>query len=332
MTISSVFTTLKQATDGIFDKTSAEQAVSSDPFISALNVKTIPEAEIPVSLEQELYAPKSYPTIHAGDSWVYEFSSRALDTGVMKYKKLSLGVKVTEDEFNQKSGTVLRSMIEKELKQNNDYLRMNVQKWLAATNVLDPKFQYMFGVSTAGTLSNPNDMCTTTGTIEPCNGIIWSGATQTVNNVATFALTIEKAFKKRIDTNSLRYPQFKRYTWFVHPIFKAILDSNSDILDATNKVRSTNSFTTDLANKKIDVVECVYIDSTYTGAAALASVSCVVADPKENFTIWLGVPTDGAGWDEWTWIDNGEVKFAAKRKKVLFACEQTPFLVCSSNL
>jgi hypothetical protein len=251
-----------------------------------------------------------------------------LDTGAIKFKKLALGVKVTEDEYNQKSALVLRGMVEKELKQNNDYLRTNVQKWVCVGSALeDTKFIPILQVSVAGTLSDPNDMCSTTGTIEPLTGLHWSGTDQTANCVPALALAVRKAFAKRIDTNSLRYPLPKSFVWVVHPIFKAILDSNSDILDDTNKARSPNSMTADLASKGIKVVESVYVDSDYVGADAGATSTCILADPKENFTLWLGVPTDGAGWDEWTWIDNGNVKFAAKRKKALFACEQSPYLI-----
>lgn len=323
-------TSLRRATDGIFDKVSPEQSVTSDPFISALNIKTIPEAEIPPSLEVELYGPKAYPAIHTGDRWVYEFSDRTASTGSIKFKKLALGVKVTEDEFNQKSATVLRDIVEKELKVNNDYLRANIQQWLCASQTYDGKFIPLLTPSTTGTLSDPKDMgdqgdaesnYTDFGTTN------WSGTAQTANVITSFTLGIRKLFASIMDDNTLRYPMPTSYTMVVHPIFKAILDNNHDIWNTTSNVASPNTMTQDLAARGFNVVESVYVDSDFACADGDETTAAVYADMGENAILWLGVPTDGAGWDDWTMIDNGEVKFAVKRKKALFACENKPFLI-----
>jgi len=333
----SLMTELKRITDPLFDGVSAEQPISSDPILGSIGIKTINEADVPISLIVELYGPTAKPAIHIGDRWGYAYSARSLNTGEMKMKKATIAVKVTEDEIApimaKKQEHIITDMVLTELKYQNDALRLELQRiaignFTAATEwTTDPKVFGIFGTSSTGTITNPSDLCVSAGTPTNLTAIIWSGSEQTSRNVESLLANLIPRWGLFKDTNTGRAIPATNFTLYVPVYMYRVLQSNKDIKDANAYTTSNMFYIQEFAAAGVTVVSCEQLTSPDATPDGEAATAVFVSDPKKNFFLWLGKPQSGMGWTEWEEIFDGNARAFVKSKKVLFGFEIAPYLI-----
>lgn len=336
-----LMTDLARITDDLFRNISAEKPVSSDPILGSIGKKTNrTEADVPPSLLVELYGPKAVPAIHIGDRWGYAYAQGGLNTGLMKFKKATIAVKVDEDDIGpilkNKQDSVVYEIVEQELRDQNEALRLELQRLaigdftLATEWTTDGYLKGIFGLSNSGTITDPSDI-TLAGdgsTVTDLTEIIWSGSQQTSRNVETMLAALVPRFGLYKDSTTGKMIPVNNLTLYVPMYFYMVLSSVKDIKDSNAYTTSSMFYLEELKAAGINVIGCEQLpfitDYDPDGDAA----TCVlVSDPKKNFFLHLAKPVKGTGWSDWEELFDGKHRAFVKSKKVFFAFEITPYLI-----
>lgn len=326
MAYTNPMTYLKEVIDPMIAAASDENPLANDEFLSLIDIDVldaVPEGNI-----VELYGAFSDPAVYIGDRWMYDPSERGINFGKMKLKKMTLAIRISEDEMGRmmKRGdaSIIRKMIKRQMKDQVMYLRENLIKFCVTKfSTSDPEADALingfFGLSSDGDISNPTDLNSTPGAIENLDSVIWTGASRTERNVATFVAAIVKLFTKLDFLTHIKLPKGQIYL-LVHPVFKAILDTNYDIVNTSSNDYSELTYTAHLAASGVTVLETAYVDVT-AGFSTGNSNDCVAFTNPKDFTLWLIKPLEGDGWMDWDLIDDGKSRFYIKRKKLEFGLE-----------
>jgi len=323
-------TYLKEVIDPMIAAASDENPLTDDEFLSLIDIDILDK--VPDGNIVELYGAFSDPAVYVGDKWMYEPSERALSFGKMKLKKMTISIRISEDEMGRmiKKGdsSIVKKMIKRQMKDQVLYLREQIIKFCLTDNstllTTDPDLDAMifgfFELSSSGTISNPSDLGASAGTITDGDVIDWTGATQTARNVAAFIALIKPRFVKLDFLTHIPLPTKGPIYMLVHPVFKALLESSYDILDSTTGRLSENTQAQDLAKAGIIVLASAHVDVLSSFADGDSNDYVCFTNPKD-FTLWLAPPAEGFGWDDWALIDDGKSKFYIKRKKIEFGLE-----------
>lgn len=322
-------TYLKEVIDPMIAAASDENPLADDEFLSLIDIDILDQ--VPEGNIVELYGAFSDPSVYVGDRWMYDPSERGMNFGKMKLKKMTISIKVTEDEMSRmiKRGdsSITKKMIKRQMKDQVLYLRETIIKQcltgpanIATDADLDPLIYGFFELSSDGTISNPSDLGAVAGTITDADVIDWTGAAQTPRNVPGFVTLIKPRFVKLDFLTHIQLPTSGPIYMLVHPTFKAMLESSYDILDSTTGRLSLNTQAQDLAKAGIILLASAHVDVLSSFADGDSNDYVCFTNPTD-FTLWLAPPAEGTGWDDWSLIDDGKSKYYIKRKKIEFGLE-----------
>lgn len=336
-----IMTDLARITDELFRNVSEEKPISSDPILGSIGKNTNRrEADVPPSLLVELYGPKAVPAIHIGDRWGYAYAQGTLSTGLMKFKKATVAVKVEEDDIapilENKQDSAVFAIVDQELRDQNELLRLELQRlaigdFTPATEYTSDKYLIgLFGLSNTGTITNPSDITVDAdgSTKTDLTALIWSGSQQTSRNIETLLAALIPRWGLYKDTVSGRMLPAGDFTLYVPMYFYRVLQSVKDIKDANAYTTSQLFYLEELRAAGVTVIGCEQLpfisDYDPDGDAA----DCVmVSQPKKNFILHLPKPKKGVGWSEWEELFDGQHRAFVKSKKVMFAFEVVPYLI-----
>jgi len=307
MVTTNVFALLKDYVDPTFEKISDEMPLIGGPLLDVLGYELIKGIKVPEAGIMEFWQPRSMPAIHIGDRWGYVQGGRTVDTGKIKFKKMTISVVLSEDELNRievdGQGSMIEKVLRRERKENVLYLRQELEKWcidpwdaVTTSTDYDSLYAGLFKLSSTGTVTNPSDMNTTAGTAEDLSAtVMLTGTSRTYNNVSRIAAQIQLDLKK-IDFITKRETSFTNVYYMVNPLAKKIMDTNYDMLNATTQALSPLTYTQDLAKMGITVISSPHISYTYGSTNEMTGIA--FADPNEWFEIYM-VDNGSEGWSEW---------------------------------
>ena len=334
----SVYTILKEQVDPFLAAINEEVSAISSEFLDLFAHTPAPDIQVPEGGQLDIYQVKSMPSINIGDKWQYQQGTRDLSQGKIKFKKMTISVRMDEDEKNriEKLGeinTVIGKMIKAQQRDNFAYLQHIIEKWIgdpwsgATTDEdYDASFKGILmgsDVSTGGTISQPADLNSTAGTAENNSAIILSGSQKTANNIQAILADLMTGLIKVDAVTGKVYDWSKGPIYMLcHPQVLAILKAQKDLLNATTGELSKQSLYQDLVAAGVQPISYYWANSAYALADPVTTTLVFVSDPKQMFEILTIDPPEGEGWTDWKEeiiTEEGKTRYTyEKHKKIEF--------------
>jgi len=327
MTIASPFSLLKEHVNPMISGISPDMRPSEDPFIKVLGKEEISGFQQPEAGELDIYAYKSQPAVIVGDVLSYKPGTRQMGTGQIKFKKITQQLRITEDELvrieQHGNGGIVKNSLEDQKIQNNLYFISQIQRWainrwegVTTDEEYDAKFKSLLHPSDGGTITEPSDLNATAGTpLDISATTIMMGTNQTANNIQRIMSRVRMGMTK-IDFNTKMVLPISNLHVGVHPLFKAILDGTTEILNTTSGQRGA-TYSTMLGTQGVTIIESTFFDSDYAGAEDGDTQMTFFANPKINFKFLL--VTMPSGMEAWSnWRDSKDKDEASGRETISY--------------
>ncbi len=344
MATASVYTILKEQVDPYLATINEEASAISSKFLDLFNQIDAPDIQVPESGQVDIYQVKSMPAINIGDKWMYVQGTRDLSQGKIKFKKMTISIRMDEDEANRieklgANNTIIGKMLRTQQKDNFKYLQHIIEQWIgdpwagvSTSEDYDAEYKGVLmasDTSTGGTISQPADLNETAGTAEVNTGIKLSGSQKTANNIQAILADLMTGLVKVDAVTGMVYDWTESPIFmFCHPQVLSILKAQKDILNSTTGETSKTTLYQDLVAAGIQPIGYYWADSAYALADHVTTTLIFVADPKQMFDIMTIMPPEGEGWSEWkeeAVTEEGKTKYTfEKHKKIEFG------VVCNS--
>ena len=341
--VADIFQFLTDVGNPLLEGQVEDMDIPLDPILSRIQKRKAQEFGNPIGNEMQFTQKNSGAKYVIGDTWAYTTGNRGIDTGKIKFKKITASIEFTEDEMDiflaptTTQEYIKRSFVEEKktiiLVLGMQMLNLALYGLPVANANADPDFIGLFSASSVGDLSDPSDL--NGGTVLDLDAYNFTGTAQTPNNVKNLSLKLRRAMLT-FDANTQVKIPIDKITLGVHPDFKIILDSEHDLLNTTSKVYSTDTYTEAFKKMGIDIVENIYFDATYTAADGASVDFAVIGDIDKNYSLYYIQPPKGSGWTaDWSRIDSVEgnlrtIKFV-KDKKMQIAFRPQAYGVVGSD-
>jgi hypothetical protein len=236
-------------------------------------------------------------------------SSTISKAGLAKTKLFDWKIQLPRREFLEtvQAGSSAQVRLQELLKANAGAYYKKIDGWVTtgptiATDIdYDPEWRSPLAAKAAtGTINTPQDMNDTPGTAQNKSTTNFTGAGITINAIeSTFGTDIQ-AFGNKVDTYSdrtlLRNDGSDRFTAFVNPAFKILLDTTSTYIGSG--IYGTQTFAQKLAAMGVDLYPTNRL--TWTGLTDATTNYVLVPNISENiFFAWLpGAQYRVDPWDE----------------------------------
>lgn len=303
-------TLLREVVQPMIMNSLPDQRPSTDPFLSLLHKETVEGIQTDTAGRVDIFSFNAQPAIVVGDRRMYKPGTRDLGSGTVKLQFLTEQIKISEDQLIRMRQTGQKGMIARSVdvqrRTNQLYLisqlhKYGVDPWGGITTSEDYNKEIigMYASSSAGTMTDPSDFNDVAGTPKAYGTLNLSGTAQTINNLHQIISDMKVGFKK-IDFNSkIVFPYSKIYC-LAHPIVAEILNSCYEILDATNKLRATITYSEMMTKQGVTIVESVWADSDYAKSTGNTSQLKFYTDPDWNYNWVINVPPPGVEvWSPW---------------------------------
>lgn len=308
-----VFTYLKQNVDPTLASVNENASFFENEFINLFPLEEYKGDAPAESGFIDIWQSKAFPNLHIGDKWGYQHGTKNVDSGQIKFKKMTISHTLSEDELNriQKRGvenSVIANMLAREQKETYSYLATTIEKWIidpwggATTDQnYDASFQGLLVASSTGSLSLPSDLNATAGTASNQTAVILSGGSKTLNAHQALLADVRPNMTK-IDAITKREFRFDHLYWLVNPIVYDILKSNYPLMNSTTGQVSDKNYVQHFNEANVTVIKSPHISYTY--ATTEETTGIWFTDPTEWFKIFTNPPPEGEGWSEWEKIPN----------------------------
>lgn len=336
-------TLLKEQVNPIIDKLSEDESLLSNPVIDLFDSEDLEGVETPESGKMDLYQFTSRPLVVIGDRWAYRSTQGEMKTGQIKFKKMTLQIRISDDQADRIAQLGVTSLIARDIKtqqkNNIKYAKETVEKWCidpfgSVTTDEDYDGQWHAALkltSGDGTLGNPSDL--NGGTALDGSGINFSGTNEDVEPVLQLMNLVEDAMLK-IDYITKAELKFDKVYIGMHPRVYRILNTQKSLKNSTSNQRAEMTQIQEIEAMGYTIVQSVWFDSDYSKSSGSTSTICFFGDPGENFVIYRIIPPDGEGWTEWDKeknTDDGTMTESWEmHKKVEFACQAVGYWVMTS--
>jgi hypothetical protein len=339
------FTLLKESVNPLVQQVLEDEDIFADPLLQLFDKDDMigengNGIQTPESGEIEIYQFRSKPAVIIGDKWAYEAGTHTMIQGKIKAKKMTIEVRISEDEVDRwmksVSGggrpTLIERGVKDEMKTSIAYLRQTLVQfifdpWAGVTTSehYDSSFRGFFATSSTGTLTSPSDLNSTAGTAEDISTTVkLSGSNQTAFNVDAILNKALTNFTKEDYLTKLLLPVGQIYMG-VTPKVMAILKSKRDMYNTTTFQSSTNFYYQDFINVGIIPIVHTHFDPNASVAEDGTTTLVLFADPQSDFTLYNIPPPEGEAWSEWdkeTNVKDGIKTYSYERhKKLEFACQ-----------
>ena len=340
------FSFLEESIDPMIEAIAEEESPLNDPFLSSLNIDSVRgNIQIPAGGKIDIYQMSSSPAIWIGDAWGYQSGTRTLNVGELKLKKMTLQVRVSEDEMDRMKQLGADSLVGKEvaneIRRDVGLLKDTLAKyvidpWGGVTTSTEYDSQYVgiFKGSNTGTLSDPSDLNSTAGTADTITGN-WTGSQKTSNIMSTFASEVARVMYKEDNFSGNRIDVSTNKHLLVHPLVKQRFENDWQELNSTTGQLALDTYAVQLQKAGFTIVENRNVDTTYAGADGDTTTAIVYANPKRNFSILVNEPPQGTGWSAWKEMPVTSAGLTVisyeKHKKIEFAVKSQGYLIFTST-
>jgi len=197
---------------------------------------------------------------------------------------------------------MIAQQIKAELQAQQDYFASQVDVWLGGylygdtVDDYDAEWKGLAALSTASTVSDPNDACSTAGTADNYTATKMTGAATTVDALNTSIGAAKDQFYQQYDANT-HQTMFKAnnsFDLFVHPSVvekfrRGHLSNASGELDYSRSLYEA-------MQGEVNVIPSFAFDAAYDGASATEAQGALLMNTNENFQVLETIPYTVEPW------------------------------------